>query len=350
MGLSPEIETIRALIFASFHQMLKLDNFSLTGESIVLGHLPSDPPWLPPVRQELEVLCKKGGNWFKDKPEIWSEIAETFEEYSAAFSSVYEQSPTTRCEWKDALEFAHGEANKALSRTQHASNLLDTHLNELASLKDPIAKSILQGWIALDHEEAAMTEIAEQMGKLENAIGDLQEKIDETTMDGGKDVTENEVEQIYSIIEEGKVSISYLSLAGSFYSIGDSFYNLITTSQETSSLAAKLEKLQKNASEEAQAAAGTKAVLRLLYKLLQGIGELANLVPQLCRMWQAEIEKLEIALAAIKSGADCKPFARSLDLKGSAETWNTLKSITRWTIDTTMNHRVGPRIVIPKPM
>jgi DNA repair exonuclease SbcCD ATPase subunit len=301
------------------------------------------------VRKELAELCDTGGHWFEDKPDIWSEIAMAIVEYANNFSAMSDLAPNTQTDWKEALAAALENARASLVRTQQAAGKLESYLKDLAGLQAPLTQSIQKGWDVLDQEEAAMTQIAEQMGKLEDAIGGLQADLDESSVDGGKKLVKTEVNEIYSILKDGKTSFTYLSLAGFFYSIGDTIYDLVATSNEVAEMSEKLAQLQTRASEEAQAAAGTKAVLRLLYRLLQRMGALTNLAPQICRMWQGEIEKLEIALAAIQSGAEPGSFAQALDLKGAAETWNTLKSTAQWTIDTPMTVSKGPSIVIPTP-
>lgn len=93
-------------------------------------------------------------------------------------------------------------------------------------------------------------------------------------------------------------------MAAAAFTVGKFYYDIITKTAAVGETLQQIAKLQIEASEEAQAAAGTKLVLRLLYNLELTFGRIVDVMPQIVTMWSTERDKVQQAIQALQAGAD----------------------------------------------
>ncbi|KYF55222.1 alpha-pore-forming cytotoxin subunit MakB [Sorangium sp. So ce854] len=324
--LSPTIFNTQDLLTRAFNEILRIDGYAITTQNTFVGKLASDPDWLTPVRSRIAMLAKAGASWTAERPDIWAGVLVPFVDYAAAFGGVAGEAPRTAAAWIDLLqEVLMPELDKAASGTSAADASLQAHHGELKSIQPLLADSINRGWQELAKEEQQMVEISAELSHLQDVIAELQSSITSTDISTGKAVVQSTVTMLYNVVSGTAASFSFLSMAGAAFTVGKTFYDIIHNTSEVADTLKQIAVLQLQASEQAQAAAGTKLVLQLLYHLELRFGAITNILPQIVTMWSNEREKLQLVIEALKSGADPATYFELATISVANSNWQAIK-------------------------
>ncbi|MGN6815645.1 MAG: alpha-pore-forming cytotoxin subunit MakB [Solirubrobacterales bacterium] len=353
--LSPQITVAEGLITDSFNQALSIDSYSLKSQSLLIGKLPEDPQWLVSVRNRVEMLSKAGAAWTQEKPEIWGPVLLQFADYSSAFAGVAEMKKAgalkTQKQWIEVLEQTLlPELRKAATTTEESAGKFRTRLQAFRSVQPLLEESIREGWLELHNEERAMTEIAAQLAHLQDVVSSLEESISSTQISSGQSIVQNTVKTVYEIAIEVSVSFSFLSMAASVYTVGKTFYSIISGIAEISETLDKIGELQLKASNQAQAAAATKMVLQLVYDLELSFARIVETLPRLTTMWRTELEKVKSVIGALEAGVEPGDYVDLVTFSVANANWQQINSLVQAIV--TVKTKEGPPVLLDpqKPM
>lgn len=307
--LSPSINVANGLLAQAFNETLRLDSYSVSAGGTTIGVLPKDPEWLASVRSRLAMLAQAGAKWIMDKPAIWSPVLTQFTDYASAFAGVADTQAkgriTTTDQWIKLLkEVLLSSLNTSINVTNASADVLKSHYQAFKDIQPLLEGSINAGWAELQDEEQQMVKIAEQLTHLQDLVGSLEDSITSGDISTGQSVVTTTVKTIYNIAMETGESFSFLGMAASAFTVGKFYYDIITKTAEVGETLQQIAKLQIEASDEAQAAAGTKLVLRLLYNLELTFGQIVDVMPQIVTMWSTERDKIQQTIQALQAGAD----------------------------------------------
>lgn len=327
--LSPSVDVVSALLTEAYNETLRLDSYSLATGNTRIGVLPQDPDWLPPVRDQVAMLATAGAAWTRDKPGIWGSVLLQFTDYASAFSGVaamYQQgSLTTAEQWTEVLgQVLVPALNSAATATDTAEASLRSHLDAFSAVQPSLEQSIDNGWTDLGDEEEQMTAIATQLGQLQQLVASLAESVTSEQISTGQEVVTTTVEMLYNIATDAAESFSFLSMAASVFTVGKAYYELITDTDEATDALQEIAKLQVEASEAAQAAAGTKMVLQLLYDLIQSFGSIIDVMPQISTMWRNELAKVQSVVEALNAGVDPATYLELFTVPAANAGWQSI--------------------------
>ena len=200
--------------------------------------------------------------------------------------------------------------------------------NQFMDVFPSLNASIEQGWQELSDEEAEMIAIAQAITRLQDEISSLQSKIDAASISGAKTFTQTNVKIAYSILTAtGEVAVPYLSIVTLAYTIGKTFYDIITDTEKINKDLEQIAELQVEASEEAQAAAMTKATIQYLYNIEISFLSLKKHGTGLSAMWVNEKSKIDEAINAINAGAEPSKFLDLLTIDVANKNWDALFKI-----------------------
>jgi hypothetical protein len=171
-----------------------------------------------------------------------------------------------------------------------------------------------------------MIKLASQLTHLQDKVAALESSITSGVISSGQGVITTSVKTVYSIVAEGGAAFSFLSLGASVITVGKSYYDLITATNEIANTLTQIAALQLQASEEAQAAAGTKLVLQLVYNLQKSFLAIQDVLPQISAMWNTELEKLHAVITALQSGADPQTYFEIFSIPTAAANWQAINA------------------------
>ncbi|MBR0872375.1 hypothetical protein JQ633_18570 [Bradyrhizobium tropiciagri] len=307
--LSPSINVANSLLAQAFNEVLRLDSYSISAGGTTIGVLQKDPAWLAPVRNQVGMLGQAGAKWIEDKPSIWGTVLTQFSNYGSAFAGVADAKATTSEQWIKLLnDVLLSQANKSIDATNIAATELQSHYQAFKNIQPLLESSINAGWDALQNEEQQMVKIAAQLTRLEDLVGSLQDSITAGDLSTGQSVVTTTVKTLYNVATGVDESFSFLGMAAAAFTVGKFYYDIITKTAAVGETLQQIAKLQIEASQEAQAAAGTKLVLRLLYNLELSFGRIVDVMPQIVTMWTTERDKVQQAIQALKAGANPETY------------------------------------------
>jgi hypothetical protein len=327
--LAPNVNDVLNLLTQAFNEILQIDGYAQTTDNILIGKLEDDPAWLASVRSRVAMLGQQGSSWVAAKPDIWAPILVQFSNYNSAIAAVAEMQSkgqlTTKDQWVRILnDMLLAKLSSAVTTTNAAATALKTHLQAFADIQPLLESSINEGWAALASEEQQMVQIAGQLTHLQDVVASLQDSITSSDISTGQSVVTTTVKTLYNIATEAGESFSFLSMVGSALTVGKFFYDVITSTDAVVDTLNRIAALQVKASEEAQAAAGTKMVLQLLYSLQLSFKSIVNTVPEISTMWSNEQDKVQDAIDALNAGADPSSLFDLQTLSIAATSWQTL--------------------------
>lgn len=347
--LSPSITVVDTLLTQAFNETLKLDSYSERTGSLLIGKLPEDPEWLIMVRKRVAMLAEAGAGWTRDKPDIWGSVLLQFTDYASAFGGVAAMqqagSITTPAQWRSLLSTVLvPQAKKAVAATDVATRGLQDHLHAFQNVQPLLEESINEGWAELSGEERQMVAIATELTHLEDLVSSLETSISSGMISSGQSIITSTAKTLYNVATAVGESFSFLSMAASAFTVGKTYYDLITNTEKIGETLRKIGELQLKASYAAQAAAGTKLVLRLVYDLQLTLGQIVDVTPQISTMWRTEQQKLEAAIAALDAGADPNTLFDLFSIPTANANWT---AINRFALAIpALKTTVGPPVVL----
>jgi hypothetical protein len=329
--LSPSINVAKTLLAQTFNETLRLDSYSTTTNNTTIGVLPKDPDWLASVRSRLALLGQAGASWIQDKPNVWAPVLVQFTDYASAFAGVTKLQQAGQIsgkdQWIDLLtQVLLTQLDKAVQVTGVAATALEEHYNTFKDIQPLLEGSINEGWAALRDEEQQMIKIAEQLTHLQDLVGSLEDSITAADISTGQSVVTTTVKTLYGIAIEAGESFSFLGMAAAVFTVGKFYYDIISKTEAVGETLQRIASLQLQASDEAQAAAGTKLVLKLLYNLELTFGRIVDVMPQISTMWSTERDKVQQAIQALKAGADPATYFDLLTFQVANANWQAIDS------------------------
>ncbi|PIE35135.1 hypothetical protein CSA56_05390 [candidate division KSB3 bacterium] len=326
--LSPHENTTKNNLANVLGEVLSLNAYSHTLQDTSVGVLPDDPQWLTGVRDELKKLRSAANNWLLNMPECWSRVLLQFINYGTSVQAVAAKASSavlTKDQWIKMLrDVLKSEITKAAEATTKAEFEIASQYAQFQAVQPLLDKSIQEGWDALADEEQEMVRIAEELTSLQDQISSLESKVTASALLGGKSVISSSVSIIYNLVSTKEADISYLSLVTMAFTIGKMYYDVISNTEKIADDLKKIAELQLKASQEAQALAGTKMILQLLYHMKFKFAVIQDVLPEIIQMWYAEAAKLDAVIEAIEAGAEPATYFELQTLDTAGKVWGDL--------------------------
>lgn len=341
--LNPNVNDTIKLLKGLSDTMSGTSSYGVRCNSLVIGHVPLDPEWLFSVRSRASKLREVMNDFVEKTPEIYASILSSFINYQTLFSAFSAESKNIKGkdQWLEFLGPLRDSLKNALSETKKANDEFDQAYKNVRGVQFLLEESIQEGWAELSHEEKEMVAIAEAIGTLETSVADLGVSLTEDDIRSGKSVVQSVVTMAYGIVV-GTASVPYLSIASTIFTLEKSFYDIIKTEKNIHKQLEEIANLQNKESGVVQAAAITKTVIQVLNTLMQDFLREPHL-PALSSMWQDELDKLESAIEALKSGADPDSYFDLQTMKISSASWS---SISKFVIEMRKPPAVGKSVTI----
>lgn len=337
--LAPDIFTTENQLTSLFNEVVNVSAYSISVQDTSIGKLPIEPSWIASVKSEMKLLSSAGASWIENYPDIWAPILLNFIDYNTSFAAFSGSMSKNKGNLTPemAVQFLT-PLSKALQNcaaiTQGKLQDLEEYENGFSNVFPSINVSIQQGWDELKEEEDQMIAIAEAIVQLQDEISALQSQINSDAISNGKTFVQTNVKIAYDILTAtGEVAVPYLSILTLAYTIGKEFYDIITDTEKINEDLAKIGNLQIQASEEAQAAAGTKAVIQYLYNIEIRFLTLKKHGNDILTMWQNEKSKVDEAIDAINAGADPNNFLEIMTMPIAGKNWDALQTYAQKIIE-----------------
>lgn len=330
----PDVNDTSEMLLSAFNEMLIVKNYAKMCNSLQIGKPGAvDPAWLASVRSRVSMLSNSMSIFMSKNPDIFSGILYPFINYQTLFSSfaASRKQIKGKDQWLSALTVLKEALGNAAATTNAATLQFQKQYQNVSNIQPLIDQSIQQGWNELASEEKEMVAIATALGALQEEVQNLSDSLTSSDISDGKDYVQSIVEIGFDLVmEAGEVSIPFLSFATILYTVGSSAYEVITGSQEIQEDFNKIAELQNQASAEAQAAAGTKATLQVLYNIGKTFLSIQASLPRLTQMWTQEQQKIVDAINALNSGSDPNLVFDIQTMSIANATWTRLLSLVQF--------------------
>lgn len=347
---APDINTTKNQITTLFNEINGITGYSTGIQNTLIGTIPKEPAWIPEVRSEMKLLSKAGTNWLDNYSNSWADILTVFIDYGTQFESFSKEMTKNLKNLSDQqiielLTSLSNALDTCASKTKSGLDHLTSFENQFTVVFPSLQASIESGWNELGEEEAEMIAIAEAITHLQDQISSLQSKIDSAGISGGKTFVQTNVKIAYNIITAtSEVAIPYLSIVVLAYTIGKTFYDVISDTDKINEDLTKIGDLQLEATEEAQAAAATKATIQYLYDIEIKFLSLQKHGDELWTMWKDQKARINEAINAINAGADVSKFLDILTMDVASKNWKALLDFANQIV--TMRREFGPQVIL----
>lgn len=328
--LSPDVVTVGNNFASAYSEILSVDRFAFAGMNILIGKLSPDPAWLGPVRTRVGMLADVARQWQQDRPDIWSAVLMPFVDYATLFKGFADTSSRfgdDRNLWIEALQQLQNALQANVDKTKATAGRFTTHIDRIKNVESLLTESLNTAWQQLADEEQAMIDIAAQITRLQDLVNQLQDNITSAEISSGKSYVQTAVTISYDIVTEAATEIPYLSILSEIFTIGKLGYDLIVTDKEIADAVNQIVALRVKASEEAQAAAETKAVIHLIDNLNVAMASMQDQLPPFADMWASERDKVAAAISGIRAGAEPRHMIDLVSMPAAAASWQTLADL-----------------------
>ncbi|MFG2019370.1 alpha-pore-forming cytotoxin subunit MakB [Actinomadura geliboluensis] len=328
--LCPDVNNICDDLAEAYSAIVRVDAFAHAGRHVSIGYLSPDPGWAQPVRDELGLLGGAGGKWQLDRPDIWSGILAPFRHYRALFAGAAEAAPGLGGDtenWLRLLDGLHSALAGYRTATTIAEYRFDDHMKTLANVQSILHGRLEPVWEELQRTEAGMLALAAEITRLQDRIDQLQANIDSIALWQNWDFTKSAMSISYTLASAGG-GIPFLSIGGMLYTVGKTAYDVVKNDAEIDAAIAAIVRRRGEMAQEVQAAAMTKAVLRLIYHFDAAVARIRAGLPKLDRMWAAEAGKVAQVATALRAGARPGELTELAALRPALATWAQLAEFT----------------------
>ncbi len=216
-----------------------------------------------------------------------------------------------------------------ITLTNEAQQVFTKSYNQAKNAEELLASSIQDGWNELASEEQAMVRIATEIGSLSQSIASLGANVTAAQLRAGKAYIQSMVTISYGVVMGATTSVPFLSFAGALFTVGYSAYSTISSAKEVQQDLDKLTQLQTLASEEAQAAAITKAIIQTLSNMSEEFLKIDDSLPALSLLWQDELDKVNELINALQSGSDPALLTDLQTIKIASASWKTISEFVQ---------------------
>ncbi|MCU1796305.1 alpha-pore-forming cytotoxin subunit MakB [Pectobacterium polaris] len=330
--LSPTIYDAQELLTDSFNNVMQLDSYAFTSSNTIIGKLPDDPDWLASVRSRVSMLSDAGNDWVNDRPDIWGSILLQFPDYASTFAGVNaaaQENKLSQSQWLELLKnVLRPQLTKAVKDTGAAVDSLKTHQQAFADIQPLLNESINEGWSALSQEEQLMQNIATKLQHLQDLVASLQSSITSEDISTGKEIATTTVTLLYKVATATAEGFSFLDMASIAITIGKYFYEEIEDTAEVASTLKEIADLQIQASDAAQAAAGTKLVIQLLNNLELTFSQIGKGASNLKTLWSEQLDSVTDDINALEAGADPAQLFDLSTLSVANTNWQVLSTFS----------------------
>ncbi|HAA58136.1 MAG TPA: hypothetical protein DCE42_25460, partial [Myxococcales bacterium] len=263
--LAPDAVMTKDILSSIWNQKTILNGYSTTVQNTVVGKVPTNPQWLNGVRTELKELRVAGNSWMDKSPEFIGLIpaqivtlSSTFEAFADTITKMLKSKETNTPAIIELLTGLKKQYDAATTQASDITREWMRHIGQFRAVIPQMEKSIQEGWQDLADEEEKITEIAVALTQLQDEIATLSSQITSGVISSGKGVTSSSVSILYKLVSTSGVSVPYLSVVSLAFTIGKSFYDLISKTDQIVDDLKKITELQTEATQVAQAAAATK--------------------------------------------------------------------------------------------
>ena len=324
--LSPNVDDTVNLLTDTYKDFNSLTEYFVTCNALRIGHVSKDPDWLIAARSRTDRLRSVMHDFINEKPEIFAETLTSFINYESLFSAFAAQSTVNKTadEWINYLAPLKAALEKNVVETKQSQNIFADAYKNVKNVEFLLEESIKTGWQELSDEEQQMTKLATAIGALSQKVSDLGVEVSSAQLRAGKAYIQSTVTILYGVVMGTVTSVPFLSFAGALFTIGYSAFETIQSAKDIQADLDHLTELQNDATQVAQAAAITKAVLQLLYEMSEEFLRLDDKLPALSKVWQGELDKLNEVLAALKSGSDPALLFDLESIKIAAASWGSI--------------------------
>ncbi|RQO32564.1 hypothetical protein DBR32_02920 [Taibaiella sp. KBW10] len=324
--LCPHVNDTSERLALAYSGMINFKGYAYSCNNIRIAILPEDPNWLPAVRNRISLLSDQSGLWMMDEPNVWSQVLLSFITYTNLFEGFTANIGyyTTKEQWIQVLKQLKTGVQQSRNAIEAAAQTYDERYKRFKNIQTLLDESIKAGWEELDDEIKIITEIAGQIQKLQDQLGNLQDDMSGIGLRSGQSYVQSSLSMMYGLVTVAGSSVSFLSMLGLAFTIGKTFYDVYKDNADIANTLHQLNELQLKASYTAQAAAATKMVLQTCYQLEKEFLGLHKSLPYLASIWTAEEDKINEAIDALNSGSDPARMFTLQSMPSALATWTTI--------------------------
>lgn len=329
--LAPDVNDTQDRLTDAYSNVVGLDSFAVSCESIRIATIPDEPSWLPAVAVEVQQLDSAADAWQLDRADIWAPVLLAFENYYAMFTGVAGLSPSSNNDaafWIKLLgETLLPQVNQSLAATQAADVALKQRMAAFSAVLPAMNKSIEQGWNALGDEEQQMLQLTEQLGELVDSVEALGSSMTSQDIATDKGIAQSAVSLLYEVGSAGaEATVPIAGMAMAVLSIGESFYNLIADDNQLIATMNQINAIKAQLSDEALGVALTKSTLQTLYRVEGQFLVLRDALPALVDLWITQQAKTQDAIDALQAGAQPDQYLDLLTLPQALAAWTSINN------------------------
>lgn len=329
--LAPELTVVSEDLAQGYDTFLKTDSFSYSATNTRIGSLSPDPDWLSSIRTDFRQLLAPANRWQETRPDIAVGILTPFTSHSSLMSAVSEMSAeigNNKEAWRDILFKVENSLETAQASSRKAQDAFKAQIKKFTSVEVALSANIDKAWRQLETEVVNMTAIAHEVGVLNERVNNLTATLTPLDyLESNRPLVQTSITTAYTLISTaGTAAVPYLAIARLAFSVGKGLYDLVNNDLEISKSLKKIAKLRTKASQQAQAAAMSKAIIQLINDFDKALLAVGNALPNFDRIWAEQIKLVRLTASQLESGmAPMDIIALNPgQLQKDANTWQTI--------------------------
>ena len=304
--LAPSLLDVEEDIAETANTLRRIGAFSESCLSAQLGQILPAPSWLDEARANLADCRAIATGWLNARPDIISPVVVCFTTYAAGFAAVVDATRASPDKidadtWAALLIDLRDRARANSDAVALVRDKTDVLHKEFAAAHQELRDAMAKAREAEEDEHADIAKIAGKLADLFERLKQLDAGSSAAAMAAGETVIKTVAKLTYTAFTAVGAAIPYLDIAVMLFSTGHSLYTTVVEDEEIERLLREVAGLMVRLNEDVQALAVTHALIAMLDSMNEAYVGAAQQLPRLNSYWDAEAQKIDIVLQALRS-------------------------------------------------
>lgn len=292
-----------------------------------------EPPldWVTDVRLRLADCSASAQRWLKAREQIIPPLSSMFIDYaslvSAAAEAVSRAAPAS--DWIALLTAMRDAARAHSQKATAVQNVFASSHDDFKTAYQEIKLSLQKAQDAETAERDDILEISLKLQKLYDSLAALGVDASGQSMAGGQAVVQTFVTISYQVMIDADTAIPVFNIVTTLFSVSTSVYEAVKDNADIRDLLGQVSVLMAKLSADVRVLAATQALVITLDRMNDAYLAAAQAPPRINSYWDAEVDKIRIALQALRDGISPGSMTELASLPTAATVWLQMSKIAQ---------------------
>jgi hypothetical protein len=346
--LAPSLLSAEEDLARTANDIRSIGGFAESCLSANLAQFDPPLPWVDEVRDLLADCRGCAQRWLDARQMIIPQLSTMFIDYasvvSAAAANVSRAAPAS--DWTKLLTSMRDAARSNSEKATGIQQIFAASHDNFKDAHQRIKLAVQKAEEAKDAERDEIEQISVKLQALYDRLAGLGAGATGQSMAGGEAIVKTTVKLTYQVMIKADTAVPVLDIVTTVFNISSSVYAVVHDNADIRSLLRQVSDLLAKLAADVRTLAMTRALLIMLDGMNDAYVAAAQIPPRINSYWDAEVDKIGIALQALRSDVSPASMTELAGLPTAATVWLQIAKVAKaMAIPDQQEARVVPFVV-----